>query len=93
MSACKIRKHTRHDYIMTTLEPIAQVIGTYGHLARWVYVYVFTLRPTLDEGPRSNFLGTNLNSFEAKIESLSWTRVGTLVPSLILGSSNQELSF
>jgi hypothetical protein len=49
-----------------------------------------TLRPTLDEGPGSNFLGTNLDSFEANwILELDYT----MVPSLILGSPNQELSF
>ncbi len=43
------------------------------------------LRPTLDEGP-----GSNLDWFEANwILELECT----LVPSLILGSSNQELSF
>jgi hypothetical protein len=48
------------------------------------------LRPTLDEGPGSNFLGTNLDSFEA-----NWNLEldDTLVPSLISGSPNQELSF
>jgi len=47
-------------------------------------------RPTLDEGPGSNFLGTNLDWFEANwILELDCT----LVPSLILGSPNQELSF
>ncbi len=47
------------------------------------------LRHTLDEGPRSNFLGTNLDWFEA-----NWILESdcTLVPSLILGSPNQELS-
>jgi hypothetical protein len=45
-------------------------------------VYVL-IRPTLEEGPRSNFLGTNW------ILELDYT----LVPSLILGSPNQELSF
>jgi hypothetical protein len=48
------------------------------------------VRLTLDEGPGSNFLGTNLNSCQAnwilKLEC-------TWVPSLILGSPNQELSF
>jgi hypothetical protein len=49
------------------------------------------LRPTLDEGLWSNFLRTNLDWFEANwILELDYT----LVPSLILGSSNQEqLSF
>ncbi len=48
------------------------------------------LRPTLDEGPGSNLLGTNLDRFEANwILELDYT----LVPSLILGSPNQELSF
>ncbi len=47
-------------------------------------------RPTLDEGPGSNLLGTNLDWFEANwILELDYT----LVPSLILGSPNQELSF
>ncbi len=48
-------------------------------------------RPTLDEGPGSNFLvGTNYDWFEANwIFELD----STLVPSLILGSPNQELSF
>jgi hypothetical protein len=46
--------------------------------------------PTLEEGPGSNFLGTNLDWFEANwILELD----STLVPSLILGSPNQELSF
>jgi hypothetical protein len=45
-------------------------------------------------GPRSTFLGTNLDSFEANwianwIVELDYT----LVSSLILGSPNQELSF
>jgi hypothetical protein len=45
---------------------------------------------TLDEGPGSNFLGTNLDWFEANwILELNYT----LVPSLILGSPNQELSY
>jgi hypothetical protein len=45
---------------------------------------------TLDEGPGCNFLGTNLDSFEANwILELDYI----LVPSLILGSPNQELSF
>jgi hypothetical protein len=40
------------------------------------------LRPTLDKGPGSNFLGTNLDWFEANwILELDYT----LVPSLILG--------
>jgi len=48
-----------------------------------------TLMPTLDEGPRSNFLGTNLDSFEANwILELDCT----LVPILIRGSPNYELS-
>jgi len=48
------------------------------------------LGPTLDEGPGSNFLGTNLDSCEANwILELECTRV----LSLILGSPNQELSF
>jgi hypothetical protein len=48
------------------------------------------LRHTLDEGPRSKFLGTNLDRFEANwILELDYT----LVPSLILDSPNQELSF
>jgi hypothetical protein len=47
-------------------------------------------RPTLDNGPGSNFLGTNLDWFEANwILELDCT----LVPNLILGSPNQELSF
>jgi hypothetical protein len=48
------------------------------------------LRPTLDKGPGSNFLRTNLDWFEA-----NWILESdyTLVPSLILGSPNQELSF
>jgi hypothetical protein len=41
--------------------------------------------PTLDQGPGSNFLGTNLDWFEANwILELDYT----LVPSLILGSPN-----
>jgi hypothetical protein len=48
------------------------------------------LRPTLDEGPGSNFLGINLDWFEANwILELD----STLVPSRILGSPNEELSF
>jgi hypothetical protein len=48
------------------------------------------LRHTLDEGPRSNFLGTDLDKFEANwILELDYT----LVPSLTLDSPNQELSF
>jgi hypothetical protein len=48
------------------------------------------LTPTLGEGPGSNFLGANFDSFEANwILELGYT----LVPSLILGSPNQELSF
>ncbi len=48
------------------------------------------LKPTLDEGPGSNLLGTNLDRFEANwILELDYT----LVPSLILGSPNHELSF
>jgi hypothetical protein len=47
------------------------------------------LRPTLDEGPGSNFLGNNLDWFEANwILELECT----LIPSRILGSPNQELS-
>jgi hypothetical protein len=48
------------------------------------------VRPTLDKCPGSNFLRTNLDWFEA-----NWIlELGcTLVPSLILGSPNQELSF
>jgi hypothetical protein len=39
--------------------------------------------PALDQGPESNFLGTNLDWFEANwILELDYT----LVPSLILGS-------
>jgi hypothetical protein len=49
------------------------------------------IRPTLDEGPESNFLGTNLDWFEANwILELDKS---TLVPSLILGALNLELSF
>ncbi len=45
---------------------------------------------TLDKGPGSNFLGTIWDWFEANwILELDYT----LVPSLILGSPNQELSF
>jgi hypothetical protein len=48
------------------------------------------VRPTLDKGPGSNFLRTNLDWFEANwILELD----SNLVPSLILGSPNQELSF
>jgi hypothetical protein len=48
------------------------------------------LRTTLDEDRGSNFLGTNLDWFEANwILELDCT----LVPSLILSSPNQELSF
>jgi hypothetical protein len=48
-----------------------------------------TLRPTLDKGPGSNFLGTNLDWFDANwILELD----STLVPSLTLGSPNQELA-
>jgi len=48
------------------------------------------VRPTLDKGPGSNLLGTNLDWFEANcILELD----STLVPSLIPGSPNQELSF
>jgi len=48
------------------------------------------LRPTLEEGLGSNFLGTNLDWLEANwILKLDCT----FVPSLILGSSKQELSF
>jgi hypothetical protein len=48
------------------------------------------LWPTLDEGPGSNFLGTNLDWFEANwIIELDYT----LVPCPILGPPNQELSF
>jgi len=51
---------------------------------------VKTLRHTFDDGPGSNFLGTNLDWFEANwILELDCT----LIPSLILGSPNQELSF
>jgi hypothetical protein len=51
---------------------------------------MFWFRPALDEGPGSNFLETNLDWFEANwILELDYT----LVPGLILGSSNQELSF
>ncbi len=47
-------------------------------------------KATLDEGPGSNFLRTNLDWFEANcILELDCT----LVLSLILGSPNQELSF
>ncbi len=50
----------------------------------------FYLRPTLVQGPGSNFLGTRFDWFEAywilKLDC-------TLVLSLILGSPNQELSF
>jgi len=50
----------------------------------------YPLRSTLDEGPGSNFLGTNLDWFDTNwILELDCT----LVPSLILGSPNQELSF
>jgi len=46
-------------------------------------ILVLTLRPTLDKGVESNFLGTNLDWFEANwILELDCT----LVPSLILGS-------
>jgi hypothetical protein len=48
------------------------------------------LKHTLDEGPRSNFPRTNLDKIEANwILELDYT----LVPSLILDSPNQELSF
>jgi hypothetical protein len=47
------------------------------------------LRPILDEGPGSNFLGNNLDWFEENW-ILEWDC--TLVPSRILGSPNQELS-
>jgi hypothetical protein len=51
---------------------------------------MFQFRPILDKGLGSNFLGTNLDWFEANgILELDYT----LVPRLILGSSNQELSF
>jgi hypothetical protein len=48
------------------------------------------LRPTIDKGPGSTFLGTNLDWFEA-----NWLLEldNTSVPSLILGSPKQELSF
>jgi hypothetical protein len=46
-------------------------------------ILVLTLRPTLDKGPGSHFLGTNLDWFVANwILELDCT----LVPSLILGS-------
>jgi hypothetical protein len=49
-----------------------------------------TVRPTLNQVPRSNFLGINLDWFEANwIFELDYT----LIPSLILGCPNQELSF
>jgi hypothetical protein len=55
--------------------------------APWIakrFILVLTLRPALDKGPEFNFLGTNLNWFEANwILELDCT----LVPSLILGSS------
>jgi len=49
-----------------------------------------TFRPTFDEGPRSKFLGTNLDSFQ-----VNWILEfnPTLHPSLHLGSPNHELSF
>jgi hypothetical protein len=73
--------------------------GSYSCKARNLSLYIpltvlswkqDILRPTLDEGPGSNFLGTNLDWFEANwILELDYT----LVPSPILGSPNQELSF
>ncbi len=48
------------------------------------------LRHTLDEGPRSNFLGTNLDKFEANwILELDYT----FVPSLILDSPIRSSPF
>ncbi len=37
----------------------------HDHVLDWHIGICFTLRPTLDEGRGSNFLGTNLDSFEA----------------------------
>ncbi len=67
--------------------PSFPLLGTCGETQKFAAMVLGT---TLVQGPGSNFLGTNLEWFEAKwILKLDCT----LVPSLILGSSNQELSF
>jgi hypothetical protein len=60
----------------------------FNHSTSCASLYIVkTLRPTLDKGLGFNFLGTNLDSFEANwILELDYN----VVPNLIIGSPNQN---